>query len=98
MGVYVRAISEGSAAELAGIRPGDVIIGIEDEAVKTMDELNTIKNQYKAGDSITIKLNRNGEDIDVRLTLQDANADKAGKKNHTESEETTESEKKKESE
>lgn len=80
MGVYVRAVSEDSAAELAGIRTGDVIIGIEDEAVTTMDELNTIKNNYKAGDTITLKIYRDGEDIDIRLTLQDANADKAGKK------------------
>lgn len=86
MGVYVRAVSKGSAAELAGIRAGDVIIGIEDEAIKTMDELNTIKNNYKAGDTITLKIYRSGEDIDVRLTLQDANADKAGKKSSTETE------------
>lgn len=86
MGVYVRAVSKGSAAEIAGIKPGDVIIGIEDEAIKTMDELNTIKNNYKAGDTITLKIYRTGEDIDIRLTLQDANADKAGKKSGTETE------------
>lgn len=86
MGVYVRAVSKDSAAEIAGIRAGDVIIGIEDEAIKTMDELNTIKNNYKAGDTITLKIYRSGEDIDVRLTLQDANADKAGKKSSTETE------------
>lgn len=95
MGVYVRAVSDGSAADLAGIRPGDVIIGIEDEAIKTMDELNSIKNQYKAGDTITLKINRNGEDIDISLTLQDANADKAGKKSNTEPTESTETEEKK---
>ncbi len=89
MGVYVRAVSEGSAAELAGIRPHDVIIGINDEPIKTMDELNTIKNKFKAGDTITLKINRDGTDMDVSLTLQDANADKAGKKNSTENTEAT---------
>ena len=85
MGVRVRAVSEGSAAEQAGIRPGDVIIAIQDEAITTMDELNKVKNQYKAGDTITLKICRNNEDMDVTLTLQDANADKAGKKTGTES-------------
>ncbi|MDO4864397.1 MAG: trypsin-like peptidase domain-containing protein [Ruminococcus sp.] len=84
MGVIVRAVSEGSAAEEAGIKPGDVIIAIENEAITTMDELNTIKNKYKAGDTITLKISRDGADIDVRITLQDANADKAGKKSSTE--------------
>ncbi len=74
MGVYVRSIEEGSAAAWAGIEVGDVIIGIQDEAVATADELNEIKNQYKAGDEITLKIYRNGEDIDIKLVLQEANS------------------------
>lgn len=73
MGVYVRSIAEGSAAEAAGIRVGDIIIGINDEAVTTMDELNSIKNKFKAGDSITLKIYREGKDIDVELILHEAN-------------------------
>lgn len=76
MGIYVRSVASGSAAENAGILQGDVIIGINDQAVSTMDELNKIKNTFKAGDTITLTVSRNGEDIDLDLTLQDANADK----------------------
>ena len=72
MGLYVRGVGKGSAAEEAGIRAGDIIIGINDEAVTTMDELNAIKNQFKAGDTVTLKINRDGEDLDVTLTLHDA--------------------------
>lgn len=72
MGLYVRGVGKGSAAEEAGIRAGDIIIGINDEAVTTMDELNAIKNQFKAGDTVTLKINRDGEDIDVSITLHDA--------------------------
>lgn len=72
MGLYVRGVGKGSAAEEAGIRAGDIIIGINDEAVTTMDELNAVKNQFKAGDTVTLKINRDGEDIDVSLTLHDA--------------------------
>ncbi|MCM1133765.1 MAG: trypsin-like peptidase domain-containing protein [Ruminococcus flavefaciens] len=75
MGIYVRDIAEGSAAEMAGIQVGDVIIGINDEAVTNMDELNGIKNQFKAGDTVTLKIYRNGEDIDIQLVLHDANAE-----------------------
>ncbi len=73
MGIYVRNVAEGSAAEMAGIKVGDVIIGINDEAVTSMDELNSIKNKFKAGDTITLKISRNGEDIDIDLVLHDAN-------------------------
>ena len=52
-----------------------------------MEELNKIKNKYKAGDTIKLKISRDGNDIDVRITLQDANADKAGKKSSSESSE-----------
>lgn len=76
MGVYVRSVAPGSAAENAGIIQGDVIIGINDQAVATMDELNKIKNTFKAGDTITLTISRKGEDIDLSLTLHDANADK----------------------
>lgn len=75
MGIYVRTVAEGSAAEEAGIRMGDVIIGVNDEAVSTMEELNAIKNQYTAGDVINLKIYRDSEDIDIQLTLHDANAE-----------------------
>ena len=55
-----------------------------------MDELNSIKNKFKAGDTITLKISRDGNDLDVTLRLQDANADKAGKKNGTETTEAAE--------
>lgn len=72
MGVYVRMVAEGGAAEEAGIKEGDVIIGINDEAIATADELNNIKNQFKAGDTVTLKIYRNGQDLDFSLVLQDA--------------------------
>ncbi|MBQ8296437.1 MAG: trypsin-like peptidase domain-containing protein [Ruminococcus sp.] len=77
MGVYVVSVEEGSTAEFAGIQVGDVIIGIQGEAVSTSDELNEIKNQYKAGEEITLTITRNGQDIDITLVLQEANANMA---------------------
>lgn len=75
MGIYVRGLAEGGAAEMAGIKVGDVIIGINDEAVTSMDELNAVKNQFKAGDTVTLKISRDGEDIDIEVVLHDANAE-----------------------
>ena len=71
VGVYVRAVVEGSAADLAGIRVGDVIIAINGETITTYEELNTARDNYKAGDAITITVTRNGQDMDIKLILQE---------------------------
>lgn len=72
MGVYVQSVSEGSAAEKAGLKIGDVIIGIEGQPITTNAELNKIRDKYKAGDEITLTIARAGEDIDLKIILQDA--------------------------
>lgn len=70
-GIWVREVEEGSAAEKAGIKVGDVIIGIEGEAVSSIKEMNEIKNKYKAGDEITLTISRSNEDIEIKLVLQE---------------------------
>lgn len=71
MGVYVLSILPDSAAETAGILQGDVIIDVEGKAVTTGAELNEIISQYKAGDEINLKLYRSGQDIKIKLVLQE---------------------------
>lgn len=71
VGVYVMSLQEGGAAELAGIKVGDIIIDIDGNAVSTAQELNDIKNKFKAGDTISITVARNGQDIRMKLTLQE---------------------------
>ncbi len=70
-GVYVHAVTEGSAAELAGLQQGDVITKIQDQRVLTMDELNEIKNEYDAGDTVKLEIYRSGQAMDVELVLQE---------------------------
>ena len=36
-----------------------------------MDELNAIKNKHKIGDTMTLKVNREGKELDITLTLQE---------------------------
>lgn len=71
VGLYVRSVTPNGAADLAGIKAGDIIIGVNGEAVTTSDELNKKKNEFKAGDEITLKISRNGVDSDVKVTLQE---------------------------
>ena len=68
-GVYVKAVEDFSAAEKAGIKTGDVIIQADGQEIKTMDKLNEIKNSHKIGDELKVKVNRNGEEKEISITL-----------------------------
>lgn len=68
-GIYVKAIDDFSAAEKAGVKIGDVIIEADGTKISTMDELNSIKNKHSIGDEMKIKVNRDGQEKDLTLTL-----------------------------
>lgn len=70
-GIYVKSIDSFSAGEKAGLKIGDVIIGAEGKDIKTMEELNEIKNSHQIGDSITLKVNREGKELELTVTLQE---------------------------
>jgi len=71
IGVYVKTIDNFSAAEKAGLKIGDVIIEADGTKITTMDELNEIKNKHKVGDKMTLKINRDGKEKEITLTLQE---------------------------
>ena len=74
VGVYVTQVVSGLAAEEAGIKAGDVITKFNGETVKTMEELQEQLQYNKAGDkvSITVQRSENGqyqsETIKVKLS------------------------------
>ena len=68
-GIYVKDVETFSAAEKGGIKIGDVIIKADGKDAKTMDELNEIKNSHSIGDEMTITVNRDGKEIDLKITL-----------------------------
>ena len=69
VGVYVRDVSEFSAAERAGIKIGDVITSFDGKKVKTIEELNKMHDEHKAGDTVKVELNRGGKKMTTDLTL-----------------------------
>lgn len=68
-GVYVYSMSVNSPANLAGIKVGDIVVECEGKKVTTVDELNDIKNKYKPGDTIKLKVYRGGKYVDIALIL-----------------------------
>ena len=70
-GVYVTYVAPDSGAWEAGVRKGDIITAISGTAVSSVDALNTVKNRYSAGDTITLTIYRSGQTADVDITLMD---------------------------
>ena len=68
-GVYVAQIKEDSPAELAGMKVGDIIISANGEEIKTMTDLNKIKNNFKPSDTVSVVVFRNGEEISMTVIL-----------------------------
>ena len=71
VGVYVKTVQNFSPAEKAGLQSGDVIVKADDKDITTMDELNEVKNSHKIGDTMKLKINRNGEEKEITLTLEE---------------------------
>lgn len=68
-GAYVSSVAAGSGAEHAGIQVGDIIIGFDDQEVTSASDLMLDVRTKNPGDTVSIKLNRNGEEQTVDVTL-----------------------------
>ena len=71
VGAYVRSVEDFSPAQKAGLQAGDVIVKVDGQSITTMDELNDIKNSHKVGDVLTLTVNRNGEEKELKVTLEE---------------------------
>lgn len=80
-GVVILGISRGSAADSAGLKsafispngeitPRDIIIAIDNKPVDSVEELLSILDEYRVGDTIQVRILRNEQAIEVPVTLQ----------------------------
>ena len=73
-GVQVYSIDSRAKAASEGLKVGDVITAVNGIPTPTMDEVNTVKADKKAGDKLTLSVYRISEDktINLTITLTDA--------------------------
>ena len=72
-GLYVSAVSDGSDAKEKGIRPGDIITAVNGVEVRTTEEISRIKDELQVGDTMTMSVWRDGERMEITITLVDTN-------------------------
>ena len=68
-GALVASVEQGDPADKAGIKPGDVILKVNGQAIEDSRGLSQIIGQLKPGASVDIQLWRQGETKDVQVTL-----------------------------
>ena len=69
-GIYVDSVTKHSAAAIAGVKAGDVIIKVDNKAVSDVASLHSILYNHKVGDNVNLTINRNGKEINLRVKLQ----------------------------
>lgn len=68
-GVYVRFVEKNSAADASGIRLGDIIVSADGKPIKTMQELNAVKDKFKSGEELAVTVYRAGNRIEIKIIL-----------------------------
>lgn len=70
-GAYVTAVTEGAAAQKAGIAVGDVIVGLGDSVIGSQADLQSALSAFKAGDKVRVTVYRGGQYLKLELTLDE---------------------------
>ena len=78
MGALVSQVVEGSPADKAGIRTGDVITSVNGQTVKSNSELRNTIGLLRVGDKIDIGLVRDGKPLRVTAVIADTAAELPG--------------------
>lgn len=68
-GVYIQAVDEGGAADLAGLKPGDRFVSVDDQMIETASDLTNLLSTHQVGDTVTVQVSRNRQLITAEVTL-----------------------------
>jgi len=70
-GVYIRIVEDFTGAQKAGLKPGDVIVQLDGKEIKTVDDINEIKESHNIGDKLKVKIYRDKDYKELELTLEE---------------------------
>jgi serine protease DegQ len=73
-GAFVSQVLPGSAADVAGIKAGDIIVSINDNLVNSFGELRAKVATMGAGKTINLGIIRDGKQQNVKVTLKQSDA------------------------
>ena len=68
-GIYIVSVEDGGPADEAGLKAGDRIVSIDGSEVAQKTDLGTIIQNHAAGDTISITVARDGQMVEIQMTL-----------------------------
>jgi S1-C subfamily serine protease len=71
-GVRLNGVREKSAAEKAGMKAGDVIVGFGGKPVGTIYDFMESMSTYKPGDEVEVTVQRDGKELKLKAKLDAA--------------------------
>ncbi len=62
-------VTEGLGAEKAGLKPGDIILAVNDTKIKNRDELTTTLRHFREGQTVKLRVQRETEEFDASVRM-----------------------------
>ena len=69
-GVYISGVSKSSAADEAGIKPGDVLVAIDSINVNTLPAVQETVSRFSPGDKAVVTVIRDGKEKKLEVTFK----------------------------
>ena len=70
-GLYISAVTEGTDAWEKGIREGDIITDVNGKPARTTNDILSVRDTLRVGDTITFTIWREGENFDLEVVIGD---------------------------
>ena len=70
-GIIVARVAEGSDAQSAGLRGGDVIVAMDGQPIRNTGDLSKFLLDHSPGQRISVRLYRDGAEMETEATLGD---------------------------
>lgn len=70
-GSGVNPVVAGSPAEKAGLQSGDIIVKVDNTNIDRTHPLASVLGSYAPGDTVTLKVNRDGKELELKATLEE---------------------------
>ena len=70
-GLFITEVEPGSSAEKNGIKPGDILLGLDETRILNADDLSKALYSYNVGDQVTVGIYSGGQQKVLELTLKE---------------------------
>lgn len=70
VGVYISKVEENSGADKAGLKKGDIIVGLEGDKVKTVNDLQNMLQYYAVNEKVELEIMRYRDGEYVSRTIE----------------------------